>query len=337
MVMKNYFAKENFIISECDKKQKRQSLVISICIMVMFIFSALTFFNAMYAFADCVGSIVSGSPDVALKDAYRSAPLFLTCIMSIWGLLTFHSLFRNIDDTKRSKSLKKNCIVILALAAANIIGIFEMRFTGKFHSLVEGSPSALYPLDSLLYTFFFVALGVFGLVYNAKLSAKIPFVSPSRAPVAKRARGLYCTFLTFWMLFSLFCFAAFVLGLFIHDFSHGYLPYSIALMVVYCINFVFILVWEFFYNELKEEKRKELLLGIAICGLCVSLCAAIFYFVGLGIDKDAPANAGFGILPVTFTASVNFTTLLEVFCPVIVSVVALLKGISYRKSLNAKE
>ena len=70
---------------------------------------------------------------------------------------------------------------------------------------------------------------------------------------------------------------------------------------------------------------------LAAVGLAVSLITLILYMVGLAADLDAPSNAGFGILPIAFTASVNIATLVVVFTPVIVSIVALIKGILVRK------
>ena len=331
VLMKKFFDKDNFIPSTFNGNQKKQSLIVSIALIVFFVFSAYTFFNAMYAFADCIGSIVSGSADAALRDASRSLPLFLSCFMSIWALLLCHGLFRNVDDVKRVKSIKKNAIALLAFAAVNFVAIIIMLIMGKFHSLVEGSPSPLYPLDSILYSLVFVALGVFALLYLKKFQEKLPYEVPSRGPVVKKVRGLYCTFMSFWMLIAIYSFAAFTIGLFIQDFVNGYLFFSIALLLVYLVNCLFLAVWEFYYNELKEEKRKEFLLPLALCGLIVSVLVAVLYFVGLGVNLDGPSNAGFGILPVAFAASVNIATMIVVATPLIVSVVALIKGLLLRK------
>ena len=268
---------------------------------------------------------------IVLRDASRSLPLFLSCFMSIWALLLCHGLFRNVDDVKRVKSIKKNAFALLAFAAVNFVAIIVMLIMGKFHSLVEGSPSPLYPLDSILYSLVFVALGVFALLYLKKFQEKLPYEVPSRGPVVKKARGLYCTFMSFWMLIAIFSFAAFTIGLFIQDFVNGYLFFSIALLLVYFVNCLFLAVWEFYYNELKEEKRKEFLFPLALCGLIVSVLVAILYFVGLGVNLDGPSNAGFGILPVAFAASVNIATMIVVATPLIVSVVALIKGLLLRK------
>nr|MCR5184639.1 hypothetical protein [Bacilli bacterium] len=267
--MKKFFDKENFIPSTFDKKQRIQSLVISLVLMLFFVFSAYTFFNALYSFADVLGSIVCASIDMAIRDLLRSLPLYFSCFMSIWGLLLLHALFRNASEERRIKSIKKNAITLLAFAGVNFLYIIAGLIIGKYHSIVECAPSALFPLDSILYSLIFVALGVFGLVYLKKLQEKLPYVVPSRGPIVTKARGLYCTFMSFWMLIAIYSFAGFSLGLFIYDFAHEHAFYGVALVLIYFVNCFLMMVWEFYYNQLKAEKRKEFLLPLAIAGLCL--------------------------------------------------------------------
>ena len=137
------------------------------------------------------------------------------------------------------------------------------------------------------------------------------------------------------MLIALFSTASFFLGLFIIDFVHGYLLYCIGLMLIFFVNMLFIGAWEFYYNELKEEKKKEFLLPLAICGLVVAVLMVAIYMIALATNLDAPSNFGFGTLPIAFTASVNIATLVVVFTPVIVSVTALIKGLLKRKNAKA--
>ena len=100
------------------------------------------------------------------------------------------------------------------------------------------------------------------------------------------------------------------------------------------VNAFFIGIWEFYYNELEEEKKKEFLLPLGLAGLCLSGLVTILYFVALGLNLDAPSNIGFGVFPVAFAASVNIATLLVVFTPVIVSVTTVIKGLLSRKAHN---
>ena len=331
MVMKKLFNKENFLFPSLDKHQKHQSLFVSLGLMLLFVFAAFTFFNALYCFADCVGSIVSGSPDVAIKDLLRSLPIILSSVMSIWALLLFHASFRNASEERRIRSYKKNSIALIAMSGVNILYIFISRFTGKFHSLVEGSPSPIYPLDAILFSLFYLCIGVCTLLYVLKWKDARPYEVPTRGPIVQKARFIYCFGVSIWMLISLFTFAAFFLGLFIIDFLHGYQFYSIMLLVAYALSFLYLLVWEFFYNEVKEEKKKEYLLPLGICGTSLSVLVLILYFVSLGLNLDGPAKMGFGVLPVAFAASVNIATMVVVICPFVVSLICLIKGLVARK------
>lgn len=330
--MKDFFNKDNLLLSSFDKKQKLVSLITSILIIVFFILSAFTFINFLFPFADIVGSIVSGSADMAVRDLGRSLPIFLTFFMTFWALLLVHTYYRNYDDEKRKKSCFRKAIVVIALGGVNILYILIMRFAGRFISLVEGAPSAIYPLDVMLYSLLFVCIGVCAILYLKKFEAKLNFVLPSRAPTVKKARGLYGVGMSLWAVVSAFAFAEFFLGLFIIDFQHGYQAFSIALLLVYLTAPVYLMVWEFYFNELKEEKRNQFLLPLGIVALAISVVVTAFYFVALGLNLDGPANVGFGVLPIAFTASVNIATLVVVFTPLGVAITAFIKGLLAKKN-----
>ena len=329
--MKKLFDKNNFFFSSLDEYQKKQSLIVSIIVITFFIISSFTFMNMLYAFSDIAGCIVSGSPDVAIKDFLRSVPLFLTFFMTLWGLLLIHGVFRKVSDERMIKSIFKDAICIIAFAGVNILYVIIGRIIGKYSSLVEGSPSSIYPLDSIIYSVFFIGLGVLAIIYVKKFKDKFQYIVPTRGQIVTKARGLYCTFVTFWMLIALFGFSGGIFSIFIYDFAHGFAFYGIATIFAYLMSPIFLAVWEFYYNELLEEKKKEILLPLSLIGLGVSVFFIALYMIALSTGLDAPSNAGFGMFPVAFAASVNIATLLVVFTPLIVSIVALIKGLLLRK------
>ena len=329
--MKSIFSRDCVDVASFNVDQRRQNLIVSLGLVVFFALSAFGFMNALYAFADIIGSIVSGSADVAVTDLLRSVPIFLSLFMTLWTLLLIHAFFRHVSDEKLRRSIKKNSIAVIVFAAATIVYVIVGLITGRYISLVEGSPSPIFPLDSIIYSAVFLGLGILGLIYNAKLRERIPYLVPVRGSVVSKGRFGYCLVIALWMLFAIYSFAAFWTGLFIIDFAHGYQAYSAAILIVFFINWIFFACWEFYYNQIKEENRKDVLLPLAIIGLIVALAAALFYFVALSYNRDGPANVGFGVLPVAFAASVNIATLLVVAMPIIVSVVALIKGFILRK------
>ena len=330
ILMKKFFSKENFFPSTLDKKQRIQSLVTSLVMIVLFVFSSFTFFNMLYSFADVLGSIVSGSPDVAIKDLLRALPLYLSFFMSLWALFLVHAFRKGKDDEYRLKSIFRKGIAVLSISGFNFLYILIMRFVGKYSSLVEGSPSSLYPLDALLYSVLFICIGVCAILYIKRFKEKLPYTVPVR-PVAciekKHTRFFYCFGLSLWTLIALFGLTGAGLTIFVYDFKHEYAFFGIAVIFIYLLSPIMLAFWEFYYNELKEEKKKEFLLPVSVTSMVISAIFITLYFVALKTNLDAPNNAGFGMFPITFTATANYGTLVVVFTPAIVSIVAFIRAI----------
>lgn len=322
------------MVMNTDKKQTKQNVVVTAAVALFFILSAFTFMNFLYCLSDCVGSIVCASPDVALRDAIRSGPIFLSFFLSLSGLLTAHTFYRNESPEILRKKAKKHAVIGIVLGAAIIVYVIAMLIAGKYVSIVEGAPSRLYPLDAVIYAAGFIAAGIAVLVYLKK-AGDGRFVGPCRAPVWKKCRGLRSVFRAFWLLIGLYGFCGFFYSFFIVDFGNGYVPYSIAAMCVSFTAFVSLWVWEFIFNNMTEEKRKKATLPFGLIYLCLSVGAAVFYFIALKNNLDGPANVGFGLLPIAFSASVNIATLLVVAVPIIASVTMVVKGLfRLRKAKN---
>ena len=335
MVMKNLFDRDSFVLTGMDRTQKKQTLFVILSIALFFILSAFTFMNFLYCLSDCIGSIVSGSPDVALRDALRSLPVSLSFFMSVSGLMVAHTFYRNESADILQKRAKKHALLGIILGGIIIVYVIIMRIAGKYLSLVEGAPSRLFPLDSIIYSLFFIAFGICILMY-LKTAIKLPaYVGPSRAPIQKKGRGARNFFRGLWLVFGLYGFCGFFYSLFIVDFAHGYVAYSIALMLVSLVCCLSIAIWEFYYNNLTEDARKAVTLPLSLISLGVSVAAAVFYFLALKNDLDGPSNVGFGILPIAFSASVNIATILVVALPLIVSITALIKGLARKKAPKA--
>ena len=132
-------------------------------------------------------------------------------------------------------------------------------------------------------------------------------------------------------MIGLYGFCGFFYSMFIVDFKHGYLPYTLATMFASLVAFCSFAVWELYYNNLKPEKKKEQLFKVALISLCVSVLSAVLYFVALKFNLDGPSNVGFGILPIAFSASVNIATFIVVFTPLIASIAGLMKGLIIKK------
>ena len=329
-VVMKMFKKDNFVFSGIEDKRKKQGLIVFICLVIFYVLSAFTFMNFLYCLSDCIGSIVCSSVDVALRDALRSIPIFLSLFLSLGGLMVCQSFYRNENKEKLIRSVRKHAVITVVIGVLLILYTVVMRIMGRYISLVEGAPSPFYPLDAMLYALAFIVLGICVLVYIGKKYDGHPYVGPVRPLTVKRGRFIHNLFFTLWMLISLYGFCGFFYSIFIVDFAHGYLPYTLSVMLVSLAAFCSFAVWELYYNNLKPEVRRKKLWKIALVSTCVSLVVAVLYFVALKFNLDGPSNVGFGILPIAFSASVNIATLIVVATPLIASVAALVKGLVIR-------
>lgn len=326
--MKKMIEKNDFVLSGLDKSGKIRSAIASCAVVLFFVFSAFTFMNFLYCLSDCIGSVVCTSFDVALRDALRSMPIILSFFLSLSGLMVAHTFYRNESAEILGKKAKKHAVIGIAIGVMIVVYVIVMLICGRYLSIVEGAPSPIYPLDAVIYAVVFIAFDVCVMIYLGK-NPDADF-GPCRAPIQKRGRVVRSIFRTFWLFIALYGFCGFFYSIFIVDFRHEYVPYSIAMMLVSFVSLASIAVWEFFYNNLTAEKRKKATLPLSLILLAVSVVSAAIYFIALGKNLDGPSNVGFGLLPIAFSASVNLATLLVVVTPLIVSVTALVKGIFRR-------
>ena len=292
-------------------------------VAVCFVLSAFTLMNFLYAFANLTGSVVCGSYDVAVRDALRSLPILLSPVLSLSGLMTAQAFYRNESAAILRRKARKHALIAVVTGAFIPLYVIAMRLSGRFLSLAEGGPSRLYPLDAVIYALAFLALGL-GVLRFFKANGR--FAGPSRAPDRKPG-FIRCVFRAVWLQVGLYSFCAFFFSIFILDFSAGYVPYCLAVLLVALVNLLLLAVWEFYYNALNEAKRRAAALPLSLAALAASCAAAAAYMLALRRNPVGPANVGFGILPVAVTASVNLATWLFVATPLIVSVTALIKAL----------
>lgn len=314
-----------------DKKQKSQSMLVTIAVCFFFVISAFTFMNALYCLSDIIGSTVSGSVDIALRDILRSIPVFLSFYLTLSGLMVAHTFYRNESPAILRKNAKKHATIGIALGAVIILYVIIMLIAGKYLSIVEGSPSPFYPLDAVLYAVLYIIFGMLVHMYFKKHEDADLYNGPVRAPISNKWKIIKCFFRMFWLYFALYGFCGFFYSFFIVDFTIGYVGYSLVMMMISLVVFLSLAVWELYYNNLSEEKRRAVTLPLGIISLAATVISAVLFFTVLKRNLDGPSNVGFGVLPVAYSASVNVATFLVILVPIIVSVVALIKGLFRRK------
>ena len=310
-----------------DNKTKKQALTVTILLIVFFVLSAFTFMNALYCLSDCIASTVSASVDIAIRDALRSVPVFLSFFITLCGLMVAHTFYRNESREILKRNAKFFASAGIGIGALLILYVIVMLIAGRYLSIVEGAPSPIYPLDACLYAVLYIVLGILVHLYFKKHEDSGLYEGPVRVPVSKKFGPVKYFFRFFWLMFALYGFCGFFYSIFIVDFLHGYVAYSLAAMLISLVVFLTLAVWELYYNNLSADKKKSVTLPLALISLGVTIVSSVVYFIALKGNLDGPTNVGFGLLPVAYSASVNVATFLVMIVPMIVSVVALIKGV----------
>ena len=331
-MIKKLFNRDNFVATGIDKKSKIHLLIITATLVATFVVTAFCAFDFIYVLCDVVGSVVSGSADVGIRDLIRSLPILFTLIGSSNIFVMFHYIYRNVSNEKRSRGVMYNSIASICLGVITIAYIVIGTITGVYSKLVTGYPSVLYPLDSLLGGLLIIAVGVLFLLWNVKYQEKLPYVGPNMPKGVKGVeKPFHHVLLGLWIACALYGLSAVVHSTYIVDWTHGHVFYSVMLVIMFALPVLYLMTWEFYYNQLKEENRKNLLF-VAICGLCLSIVVVGLYALAYNLDPQAPDLACFGILPVDYTASINAATYIYSVCNLAVPAMVLIKAlIIYKK------
>lgn len=324
-MIKDLFNKDLFVSSGCDKKAKTQSLIVTLVVAFLYACCAFCMFNFIYLICNVVGSIVSGSPECAVRDFIRSSPILLILIATFNLLVSAHNFRRNVSTEIRNKMLMRNSISAIVIAGLTIVLILIFFILGKYDSLIDGYPSYLYPLDAIIFSLLIIGFATISILYVKKFEEKHPYVGVNRAPSTKgKLRALRPIFETIWALAALYGLAAFIFSPVYIDWIHGHVFFSIMLVIMFVLPTVYYLWWEFYYNELKAENHKINLIP-SIVGLCIGVLTVGLYCLAYNLDPQAPNLADFALLAVDYTASVNATALIYSACNIIIPLVALIK------------
>ena len=344
-VVMNNNAKSSFLSATYTTKQKRQSHIISLLLLVMFLLSSFIFFYMAYSVIDVAGSVVSGSSDVAIQDLIRNMPIIISFLISFYAMMAIHALQKGVDEKRRIKSVFKDSLVTLVFSIVNIIYVLVMLIIKRYDSLIEKSPTYLFPLDTMLFSLLFVGISIVMILKIKKKEKNKSYSLPLRKIALadnKILRFFYCFGIVVWTLVSLYGLTAGIYSIFIYDFAHEYVFYGIMTILIYLLSPIYLGVWQFYFHALTEEKKAAVQLPLSLISLGISIVVTFLYFLSLSLDLDAPSNAGFGMFPIAFAASTNLGTFLIVFMPGIVSIINVITALikkakpkrAYRRLVN---
>ncbi len=290
--MINPFIKENRIYSTLSNEQKQKSIFYKFVIAIIFIINSFVMYEFVFDIANIIGSIICGSYFQAFSVLFRMLPIILLNIALIHLNISIrHSYKNNIN------SLRNNSVITIIFGFIIIIYVLFGILFGKYHSLVEGYPSILFPLDILLTG---IALIIFGVFINK-------YYQNNRTTNINKTKiniSLLIFKIVLYMIslssFAMLCYYPFVV-----DFTNGGIFYNTMLFFVIACQVIELLFEIIVMDEIKDECKKIISFKSYLIMLIINIIIFIIYIISVTITPWAPNLNSFGLLPIDYLASFN--------------------------------
>ena len=330
--MAAYLTRNDRIKTQLSPEARRERRFYMFLSVIAFIPGAFALWEINYELWNMIGSVASGSPDMALTEALRMVPLYMAGAALILFLVYTNGAYRAKNEKARIRKWLAGGTVTVILgvitAAYVVIGVV----LGEYGELIEGYVSPLYPLDMLLAGVVFIGIGFLSIHYAAVLRRK-----PSALPYVTD-KGLFglrlCTFgclRALGLAMAMIGFAASVWGIFVLDFTHGYLMYSIVLWLNYFTAFAMYFAYKYIFCETKPEIRGTAAVKLGAIFLIVNVVLFALHLVTVQIWNEAPNVAAFGILPADFLSSMNVFAVAYGLNNILTPIVAIARGLVMEK------
>jgi len=298
-------SKDSRIASSLSEQGKREHLFYTVLSAILFVAASFTMWEFLYALCNMIGAMVCADPEYALRELLRMLPQILFNFTLVFMLGYEVNAFRARKEGQRARIWKRDGIATIVMGVVIIVYIIVSLVTGRYGSIVEGYPSALFPLDLIIAGAGLCVYGVFSFKYGKKLEkdgSALPLFYDKRPFFV---RGIDSFFGSILIMIELCAFAAAVTGLWVIDFAHGAVFYSIMVWLVYALAAFWLIVYRGVYDELKDECRRKgrLVLGLSAFG--INLVVFALYMVSVQIYNEAPNLNAYGVLPIDFSASFN--------------------------------
>lgn len=310
------------ITAKLNPSEKRTVVILRIGFVCAFIIAAFLFWDSFYNLCNIIGAIVSGSPDVAIRQLLRMLPLFLTtACMTLIGLSLLGCIRRTGDD-RRSKFRRALWgLIVLGFITALYVAIGCI--TGTYRSIVEHSPAYLYPLDCLIFGAAVAILSVIGLVKEKSLPRRLPDL-----PSVRKTHFQPAVVISY--LVALAGFAACFHSIYAMDWTHGYIFFNIALLLNYASPVVMLCLYLFLYTSAPCNRQSAVMKRYGLMMLIVNIALLALYMIAVEVQNEAPNQNAFGLLPIEFTASFHAFPFAVGLSNLLTPLVAFLLGLKKR-------
>ncbi len=301
----NPLKKENRAYSTFCRRAKIERNVYFVIATVLFILSSFLTFEFLYEGANILASIISNTPNEAIRQFTRMVPIFVLTIAMVHLNIALRCIYKAHTQQSRFNGLRHNSRVTFCFGAFIVIYVIIGLVSGMYSSAIEGYPSLLYPLDMLFVGCLLMGIKVAECFYEdyiKKHPIELPLYDDKRNPHLRRVDHV---FYSISYIIALISFASNIYSFFVMDFTHGNIFFNVMMILVQLLAWLTPMFYIFVYDEAKPELKNKIQSQYSLIIFAINLLVWILYLIANQLQPHAPNLNAFGLLPIEYTASIN--------------------------------
>ena len=329
VLMKKSFLlnKDNALYNTLDQEGRKEYRFYQIFSILFFAATSYMLWHFLYFLCEMIGSIVESSPQESLRVLLRTFPWTLLTFAMVGMGIRVYNAYRAKDQKTRVHKWKRQGVTCFIVAVIDIAYVVANLIGGRYVKLVEGGPSLLFPLDTIIFSVIAILLGVLCLRYAKKLSENgthLPF-SPRKGNIIVRGLAQFGICVDYMIMLCMF--AGFLLCFSVVDWSHEYQFFNVMLTLNYFAGALQFFVYRFVYSDLTDEAKPHGAKVLALCHLILNVVLFALYMLSVQLQPEAPNQNAYGVLPIEFSASFNAFFVVLLLANILTPLIAFVKGL----------
>lgn len=284
----------------------------------------------LVTFVSSLGNWIGSVVDVKVL----MAPYWLSVAIAVYFLFVCHLILFPENEKKLLLTYRVNGIFLAVLSFTDALLFVIWVATGKYHGLVAGNVTDLFPLDLLLLMLTILGFAIYFIIrgFQKKPLGERRYY-PYSYGLARKIVGSF--FRGFWTLIALYFTGCFFLFTFIANYGSSTWWCSLFLWLLLGVPGGLLVVREFFFRD-QERSREQNLRVSAIC-LLVNSSLTLLFFVALLIERNFIVEDATALFIIDFMKSWNLAPYLLALIANLPPLVALIGSLPKKKDSKVSE
>ena len=281
-----------------QQKVRNEKILYTLLTIVLWVIASFALWEQVCELSHEIGAIVSHDMGYAVEEISRMLPCTLLLVAILFSELFLNNAFTASDVKARVANWKIMGFLFAAIGIAVVAYVCIRVATGGYLGFIEGSPTALYPLDTVLLAVIMAVCGFFFYKYAKYIKENGSDISYTRSNMSGVLRAIL-RFLGFLgMLLANYAFASCVYSIFEMDFVNGGVFLNICVFAVFLLPVAMFYAYRFVYLKEDEENRTKCLRKLSAGFLIAAVLVMLLYIFSSKMYFYALSSNCPGLFPV---------------------------------------